>query len=1340
MRRAWKIILCSIAGLLLLAIAVTVTGVYIAHSDWFREKVRSRIVAEAEKATGGRVEIAQFLMDWKTLQAEVDGFVIHGTEPPGSPPLVKVEKLVVGLKIVSLVERDFDILFARLESPQVYLLIAADGGTNVPQPKSPHNKNGDGIQPILDLKVGNFTIQNGSAEVHAAGQAPKIASYDVAGKNLQSKLSYQAVGAKYSGTVSVQPLDVRFDKYRSLQLGADITLAIDKDSIQVPSAKLTTTASHIDLSGQLKNFTSPVVDTKFTGAVSITELGSILKLNSRQNGTVDLAGDLHYLGNTDYKLTGTLRSKSLSYADKTVKLTNVSASSSFQIDPKLIELSNLSAGVMGGNIHGKAIIRDLDRYEISGTVARFDIAKLSPQPLPYDGIVNGPFAVSGRFSDQHLQHIAASAKLAISPAPTGMPVQGSIDAKYDAPNNQIVVAPSFITLPNSRLDLNGVLGKRMQVVFESRNLDDILPAAALAGQKTLPVALNSGSIRFDGSLIGSLDSPQLEGHIDGKNFVYSGQLVESLTGDITAQQEGVALRSANLVYQNLRAAFQGSVGLNKWKTSDASALNVTANLQNASLVNLLALANHKEIPVSGTLTISGQVTGTIGNPQANATFTLLNGAGYGEPFDRFAGKIEAVNSTTASLSAQWRAGNAQVGINATYQHSPNDFQAGTAHFQVTSNRMSLAQFALVHKEWPGLAGTTYITSSGEFLISKAGARLSAINGDLETSNLTLDALQLSDLKLTAKTEAGSVKVHLQSNLVHADISGDGTFQLTGDYPGTAQLNFAKFDLAVARKLLFPAQGQSNFTFGGSAEGKATLSGALLKPDTIGAELEVPQFELRPDVSGVIAKDLSDVTIRNTQPIRVRLTNSLVRVESARFTGPNTDVSLLGTVNLAGKAALNLNLNGNIDLKLARTFNPDIDSSGNLLVRITLRGSFDHPQLGGQADLRNGNISLAGFPNGLSKASGRITFDENRANIESLTAQTGGGTIQLDGFAAFGGPNISFRISGAAKGVRVRYPEGVSSVSDANLTWTGSTERSVLAGDVTVHKISYNQQSDLGSVLSLTSGGPGPTQAAPTGLLGGTQFDVKVQTAPGITFQTGMITGLQTDANLRLRGTAANPALLGRITVNSGKIDFLGNKYVINEGTISFFNPVKIDPIVNIDLSTQARGVDVTLSISGPLTKLNVTYRSDPPLQFSDIVGLLATGKTPSDPTIAARQTDTQQTWQQLGASALVGQAIANPVSGRLQRFFGVSKIKIDPLLPGLGGAGSGTGGSNPGARLSLEQQVGPNVTFDYVISTNSTSSQIVRVEWAFSKHWSAVILREENSAFGIDFQYKKRFK
>jgi translocation and assembly module TamB len=73
------------------------------------------------------------------------------------------------------------------------------------------------------------------------------------------------------------------------------------------------------------------------------------------------------------------------------------------------------------------------------------------------------------------------------------------------------------------------------------------------------------------------------------------------------------------------------------------------------------------------------------------------------------------------------------------------------------------------------------------------------------------------------------------------------------------------------------------------------------------------------------------------------------------------------------------------------------------------------------------------------------------------------------------------------------------------------------------------------------------------------------------------------------------------------------------------------------LQTCARGIDITISVSGPISKLNVNYRSDPPLQFSDIVALLATGRAPStDPAVQARQTGAAQSRQQAGASALVG--------------------------------------------------------------------------------------------------------
>jgi translocation and assembly module TamB len=179
--------------------------------------------------------------------------------------------------------------------------------------------------------------------------------------------------------------------------------------------------------------------------------------------------------------------------------------------------------------------------------------------------------------------------------------------------------------------------------------------------------------------------------------------------------------------------------------------------------------------------------------------------------------------------------------------------------------------------------------------------------------------------------------------------------------------------------------------------------------------------------------------------------------------------------------------------------------------------------------------------------------------------------------------------------------------------------------------------------------------------------------------------------------------------------------------------VKIDPVFDIDLDTKARGIEITLTVSGHLKDLNLTPRSDPPLQFSEIVAVLATGRTPtSDPTLLSQQATAPQSWQQMGASALLGQAIASPVAGRLQRFFGVSKLRIDPTLPGTE--------YNPQARITLEQQVTPDITFTYITNVTTSNPQVVSIEWDFSKQWSAVALREENGLFGLDFFYKRRFK
>ena len=190
--------------------------------------------------------------------------------------------------------------------------------------------------------------------------------------------------------------------------------------------------------------------------------------------------------------------------------------------------------------------------------------------------------------------------------------------------------------------------------------------------------------------------------------------------------------------------------------------------------------------------------------------------------------------------------------------------------------------------------------------------------------------------------------------------------------------------------------------------------------------------------------------------------------------------------------------------------------------------------------------------------------------------------------------------------------------------------------------------------------------------------------------------------------------------------------MIQHGEIGFYNSAKIEPTVNMDLETRVRGVTVTVSFTGPINKLNISYRSDPPRQSQEIIGLLTVGRDPDTASSVASAQTTQNDLVQNSANSLLGQALAAPVSGRLERLFGVSRLKIDPQLSSLEGT--------PQARVTIEQQISRDVTMTFVTNLARTQQQIVRMEWDLNKQWSMVVVRDENGSFGMDFQFKKRFK
>lgn len=1357
-RIAWTIF-GSLAAILVLGLA---GGILVLQSAWFHEKVRTRIVSTIETATGGRAELGGFRFDWRQLRAEVNQFTLHGSEPADRPPLFRAASVAVGLKIVSALRRDVDIQYLEVKDPHIYLIVYPDGHTNVPEPKIKATGRTP-VETLLSLAVGQFQIENGLFEVEARGKTP----FDASGRNLNAKLLYEPAGPLYRGDIAIEPLDLRWPGAPALPLSVQMRVTLERNRIGVSSARWATGNSRIEFSGAVEDLSSPHASFRYQASASVPDVARIFRLPNLQRGAVQLAGNATWAGSSDYSITGKLRASAVDFRQSPLRFRNFRAEGDLRADAKRIDLSSIrlsgetanggdwipvagnvasvmlhdrdadfrgvSLALLGGSFQADGAVQSLSRFRVAGAVSGFQARRVVAvynrrQQLPWDSLISGPVTIEGSLRQGN--DIRASANLTLAPVPGGPAAWGELNATYDARADTLDLGTSILNLPSTRAVVSGAIGRQMRVHLESRDLEDFMPALG-ESSADLPVKLENGSVVFDGTVTGKPENPQIAGRLDLKRFAYAGNLFDSLQAGVQASPQLVRLENAVVTHGMLRAEFQSTLGLDNWKADDASSIAASGSLRNAAWGELAGFVNQKDLAATGTVSASGQVTGTIGNPQATGDLEVVRGSFQSEPFDRLTAHLGYTSRSLQVSSGQITAGAKQVRFDGTFDHAPDSLRTGHLRFQAQSDTIPLDQIQVLRTSHPGIEGTVQFTAHGAVDLSPAGYRLLDLEADATGHALQLTGQRIGDAHLSAHSQGPLLRVSFDSDVANSMLKGQGEWRLEGDYPGNAQLTFSRLDLTQLRAWLSPGKSSGPTDFRGFAEGELRIDGPLLKPQLLKAELRIPTLELRPAPTAEARVPADSLTLRNSGPIVAAIANSVVTIQSARLVGRFTDLTVGGRVQLQSKDSLDLRVNGQADLALLHDYDHEITASGKLNVDAGVRGAFDMPQVTGRLEVQNAALSYTDMPNGLANANGLILFSGDRATIQNLTGETGGGKVQLTGFAAYGGGDPVFRVHTEAQGVRVRYPAGVSTVANASLNLTGTAKRSMVSGTITILRSGFNLQSDFSSLLA-KSAEPVQTPSAQSGFLGGLNFDVSIETSPDIQFESSLAQGIAADASLRLRGTPSNPALLGRIHISQGQLLFFGTKYTIDQGSISFYNPVKIDPIVDIDLETKARGIDITLAVTGPLNRLNVTPRSDPPLQFNEIVALLATGESPStDPNILALQSVNPQPFQQ-SASALLGQVISSPVSGRLQRFFGISKVRIDPSFPGVT--------NNPLARLTIEQQVTPDVTFTYITNVSNANPQVVSVEWAVSKKFSVIAEREENGLVGLDFFYKRVFK
>ena len=997
-----------------------------------------------------------------------------------------------------------------------------------------------------------------------------------------------------------------------------------------------------------------------------------------------------------------------------------------------------NAAVMQANFAGSAALRNwspvpsspitVDAGIRDGDLA--DLIALAGRPSEgYSGVLTASARVSGTLGNP-----IGSASLQVGNGVAAGQPFNTIQAQVNLTDQLIAVSAAYVDTPAGRLNLTAEFRHlrdsfSMGQVHAHLQSDQLDLARSTLVQQQQPKS--GGVLRLTADATASLASSAPSFVLTSVNADVSARGVR-LEGQNYGDLSATAKTAGRTVSYTLASDFAGSA-IRASGTTELTAnypTSATASIANLPIERVLAAARQTGIPARGIASGSIQVNGTLDAPEGSAQIDLTRAAVYGETIDRASLRATYLARSVDVPQLEVVSGSSHIRMTAHYDHPAGDLQHGRAEFQVANSHLDLGSLHTVQQYRPGLSGATDLSASGEATIQQGTPRilLTRLDANVNTAGMAAGGRKFGDLRLTANTTgAGRLNFALDSNLAGSTIHAGGNATLAGDYPVDAQLTFRDIAWTRIADLLGRSRGTAP-AFEATAEGQLSVKGPVLKTDQLSGNLSVTRLNFTTVPRTGAGRP---ITVTNQGPIQAALDRGTVRIQNAHLTGPKTDLQASGSMALNGDT-LNLTVNGSADLSVVQNVDRDAYSSGTVMLSTAIRGSAARPLVNGQLTIHDVAFGYASLPIGFSNTNGTIVFNGNTAQIRSLTADAGGGRVSFTGFAGLGAVT-RFSVRATATSVRMRVQEGVSVTAGANVRMNGTTAGSLISGDVTVDRISYAPQSDLGSILT-RSAPPIQSPAAPSPFLRDMKLDVHVRSAPGMSVESSLTQSLEAIADLRIRGTADQPGVQGRVTISEGKLTFFGATYTVDTGSIAFYNPVRIEPILDVSLETQAKGVTVTLNVTGPLDNMKLSYTSDPPLQFQEIVALLASGKTPtSDPTLLANQpAEPQQSFQQMGESAILSQAVTNPVSSRLQRVFGVSQLKIDPSF---------TAGSNlPTAQLALQQQISSNLTFTYATRLDNPNAMLIRIEWAFNPRWSAVATRDQNGIVSVNFFYKKAFR
>jgi translocation and assembly module TamB len=1330
-RTSWLWRLRHVLWVALVTLALGLAAIVILVESGAADRIlKGVIVRRLAAMTGGRVELRRFSMNWRHLHPTLTGLTIHGREPAGTPPLFAADTLEAGLRIDSFWGRKVTLESLSVERPQIHVRIERDGSSNLPSPKRPSP--GKALaERFFDLRIGSLRLNDGTI-LYNGVRVPFVAE----GGEFRFSIDAATIGGApaYLGHLSWQRATVAARRYLPFPANFSAKFTVERDSLSIEQFSCELPHSQLDAQAQLSSFARPAWTFRYRGLLSFADLREILRKPRTPSGRADFGGEGTY-SEGQVRAVGRYSAQDVAMNYEWFHATGMSSRAAYRVDNRGVEAPDVTAEVFGGRVAGRVSLRfdglayraetRAEGVRLAQALAAVEHRNFPVGSLHWDALVSADTVATW---NADFQHVEVSGKSLWSPSdarlPGTVPVSARWDFRYRRDRNVLVVETGEFTTPAGRGLLSGTLGSvdsQLSAQFDIQDLatwnDFIVAIQDRAPGSPGAAPRIGGRATWTGRMVGPLGHPTFIGRVRVDGARYDEWQCDSIEADMTYSPAEFSLSRGRVRRGRNEADVELTIELSQWSFSPENTWTLDASLVGVPLGDLLALAGRSE-PVQGLLTGQFHGRGTRRTPQLAGLFDLSQGEAWGLAFDRFRGQVEWLPDEVSFSNAELRA----FSTGPANGHGPAIITGGFSYrFSSRTVALDLAGAALPLGGIQALQGAKFPLGGQLSFQLRAQGPLTApvAEGKMRVVDLSLGREVLGSFDARLNSDGREARIEVGSAMKEGRVAGAATVTLSGDLPFKGDATVENMNL---NPFLAIALHMKGLTGQSRADGRFHLSGALLRPETIALEGDLTRLEF----------GYQNVRLENEGLLEFRTSPRGLRIEQARFRGPDSNFEISGAVQFTDSRAVNLRLNGAVNLGLATSLFPQLDARGRAQVNAVLEGTLDRPVITGKAHIENAAVRYGDFPSGLSGVNGDLVFDATRLLFENVAAETGGGKLLLSGTVNYADSPARFDVSARTDRVRIRYPEGMSWLAGGTLRFSGTNEAAVLSGHVTVERLVLSEGLDVASMMLAAKEGVA-MPAAPSPFLRNLQFNIEAASSADARLQW-LGAEFESEASLRVRGTWEHPILLGHIHLLSGELSFRGTRYQVYRGEINFSNPFRLVPVVNVEATTTIQQYEISLNFSGPADKLTLAYRSDPPLPANDIITLLALGRTGQESEL---RSGAQSQGATAGASTLLSEAISSQLGGRIERLFGITRFRVDPILAGTATTASE---QNAVARVTVEQRLTPELTVTYITNVTSTQQQVIQVEYNVKRNLSIVALRDQNGTFGLDIKRTKRFK